>query len=500
MPTEFTGTESARDASERDETGKTLLTARDDPKNAFKKKSAMPPPLDEVLGEVAPETSNSGGGIGRLERRVGVLEAAFADVVERHENSLRDRLASLSAVEETVLALCGRMEKSEKHNAGAAKELRAAVAEAHMRLNGLEAAVVPNGGLLHSPLPPLSAPSPAMDHMEDDLSLPPMVEPSEEESEAEASSTTESYLAVARRAANASVMYRDEKPAAEAKAPRKSRAKLLLAGCLAPMVIVAATVAVLNRHPVTAKVVPAPRPSVAQASVAQKLLPPAQVVVSEPADPAPDQIASAAPITELQAKAGAGDAAAERDLGLKYLAGDGVESNEAEAARWLIGAAYKGEPTAEYWLGTLYARGRGVPVDAFQADHWYEAAAIQGNVRAMHNLAVANFRGLGRDKNDTEAAKWFEKAAELGLSDSQYNLAVFYERGTGVEKNLGEAYKWYAIAAAKGDKEALARVAALAQQLKPEELAQARSAATTFKPFPLDASANAGGIPAPSGG
>jgi len=109
----------------------------------------------------------------------------------------------------------------------------------------------------------------------------------------------------------------------------------------------------------------------------------------------------------------------------------------------------------------------------------------------MHSFAVANFQGQGRDKNYPEAARWFQRAAELGFVDSQFNLAVLYERGAGVPQSLSGAYQWYAIAAAQGDKEAALRVAALAKELKPADLAAARAAAASFKPAPLDEAANA---------
>jgi len=216
---------------------------------------------------------------------------------------------------------------------------------------------------------------------------------------------------------------------------------------------------------------------------------------SLPEEKPPAQVATVSPAKALPQNTAALDAKSERERGLKYLAGDGVSVNDEEAARWLLQAAYHGEPTAAYWLGTLYERGRGVPVDPFQARHWYETAAKKGNRTAMYNLAVANLDGRGAEKNVEQAVQWFGKAAELGMVDSQFNLAVLYERGTGVAQSLTEAYKWYAIAAASGDKEAAARVATLANQLKPEDLAKARSAAAAFKPAPLNASANAAGGP-----
>jgi localization factor PodJL len=60
----------------------------------------------------------------------------------------------------------------------------------------------------------------------------------------------------------------------------------------------------------------------------------------------------------------------------------------------------------------------------------------------------------------------------------------------GVQQSLPTAYKWYMIAAAQGDREAQARVAALASELKPADLADANRAAQSWQPEPLDSAAN----------
>lgn len=390
-------------------------------------------------------------------------------------------------------------------------ELRSALANACMRLNGVEAAQSPAPAVTVSSFAePLAVRDATVQDVEveegsDDLFSSAFVEvsdvPQDENNSEEMPTQPESYLSVARRAANASVTPHDDKTLSRAHQPRSaSRTRLLLLGCAAPMVIVAAFVFVLNRHAVTAETVSVPIAAPVPAPVQTAQLAAPEVVVAPSADPAPPQVTSSLPIDELEEKAKAGDPKAERDLGLKYLAGEGLATNEAEAARWLLSAAYKDEPTAEYWLGTLYARGHGVPADAFQASHWYEAGAKQGNLRAMHSLAVANFEGWGREKNYAEAAKWFEKAARLGSVDSQYNLAVLYEQGTGVPKSLSDAYRWYAIAAAGGDKESHGRVAILAKQLSPADLQTAIRAAASFKPERADESANAAASLAPPSG
>jgi TPR repeat protein len=476
------------------------------------------------MRELAPDASNALG-MGRVERRITMLEKAFAEVVERHEKALRERIGAMATLEENLLVLRNRLEQSEKHHTGAMIQLRSALADACVRLNGVEAAQSPTPAATVTSFPESLAVREAVVEPESLAVREAVVEEVEVEQSADLFSSTfteasdlpqdenisdetpaqpESYLSVARRAANASVLPQDDKNLSRAPRPRRAnRTKLLLLGCAAPVVIVAAFIFVLNRHGVTAQTISIPLPgptATVPAPVQTGQLQAPVVVVAPFADPTPAQVTSSLPLAELEQKAKAGDAKAERDLGLRYLAGDGLTTNEEEAARWLLSAAYKDEPTAQYWLGTLYARGHGVPADAFQASHWYEAGAKQGNLRAMHSLAVANFEGWGREKNTAEAAKWFEKAAQLGSVDSQYNLAVLYEQGTGVTKSLSEAYRWYAIAAAGGDKESQTRVAALAKQLSPSDLQTATRAAASFKSERPDESANAANGPSPPSG
>ena len=69
-----------------------------------------------------------------------------------------------------------------------------------------------------------------------------------------------------------------------------------------------------------------------------------------------------------------GDAAAQRDLGLMYAAGRGVEHDDKEAARWLLLAAEQGEPSAQASLGFAYALGKGVSLDYVEAYKWLDLA------------------------------------------------------------------------------------------------------------------------------
>lgn len=452
-----------------------------------------------------------------LIERVEVLEGAFASMIDRHQKSLHERNDIASWVEQSVKALQLRVEESERPQSRMRAEVKASLPPQTTQFDPPLPAKVAR--LLVEP-PPIAnetpAPRPPVETHFDEL--PPVLAPqtAPDTSNSEEAVLMDNYLLDARRAAIAE-QAGSENERHEAKR-RTKRARVLVVAFLGPVAILATAAMVLNRNVVTAEpttapvptesqladltsnfvnVAPgnplpeAPPPAAPQAAAAPQA--PAQVTAAAPASPTPAQLAGTEPVDKLTELAASGDVKAERDLGLKYLAGDGVQADESQAARWLMRAAYRGEPTAEYWLGTLYARGHGVPEDAFQANHWYEAAAQKGNRRAMHSFAVAYFQGWGVEKNYSEAARWFRSAADLGFVDSQFNLAVLYERGAGIQQSLTEAYKWYAIAAQGGDKEAETRVATLATQLAPAELALAQQAAASFKPAPMDQNANLAG-------
>ena len=441
------------------------------------------------------EPASSGTPIEMI-HRVEVLETAFSSMISRHQKSLHERNDIAQWVEQSVKALQQQVVGSDYVSTRLRPEVKAAPQPVTPPDPPLPAKVArllvepPPVAAVPPPAPRPVSPPPAETHLDE---LPPLLaaEPTQVTSTSEEAVLMDNYLLDARRAAIAT-QSGGEQQAHEAKR-RSKRTRVLAVAFLGPIAILATAAMVLNRNVVTAE----PASTAVPAQVAEIVAPPPvvqtpapEVTVAAPVDPVPAQVASVEPLDNLTALATSGDVKAERDLGLKYLAGDGVQANENEAARWLMRAAYRGEPTAEYWLGTLYARGHGVPADAFQANHWYEAAAQKGNRRAMHSFAVAYFQGWGVEKNYSEAARWFRSAADLGFVDSQFNLAVLYERGAGIPQSLTEAYKWYAIAAQGGDKESDSRVAVLATQLAPADLALAQQAAASFKPAPLDQSAN----------
>lgn len=179
----------------------------------------------------------------------------------------------------------------------------------------------------------------------------------------------------------------------------------------------------------------------------------------------------------VQRLANAGDAKAQHDLGMLYLAGRHVLKDPARAAEWFEKAAVQGLANAQFNLGVLYQRGQGVAQNDRLAFFWYQSAAEQGMARAQHNLATAYADGRGTQTNYPKAVEWMTKAAEAGLGESQFSLASLYELGFATGKpDLDQARKWFERAAAQGDAQAPQRLQRIEQQIAARAPAETRPA------------------------
>ncbi len=72
------------------------------------------------------------------------------------------------------------------------------------------------------------------------------------------------------------------------------------------------------------------------------------------------------PIEEVKAKAEAGDAESEVELGRRYDKGEGVVKDHTEAAKWYRKAAEQNLADAQYNLGVCYEHGEGVMKDRWR--------------------------------------------------------------------------------------------------------------------------------------
>ena len=128
-------------------------------------------------------------------------------------------------------------------------------------------------------------------------------------------------------------------------------------------------------------------------------------------------------VAAVRARAEAGDAGAQNDLGLSYVHGQGVPQDDAEAVRWLRLAADQEDAGAQFNLGVMYDTGEGVPQDDAEAARWYRLAADQGNTSAQFNLGFMYITGEGVPQDYVQAHMWFNLAASRRTGEDR-ELAV----------------------------------------------------------------------------
>jgi TPR repeat protein len=125
-------------------------------------------------------------------------------------------------------------------------------------------------------------------------------------------------------------------------------------------------------------------------------------------------------ISALQAKAQAGDAEAEFQLGEAYRGGKGVAADLETAIGWYRKAAAQGHIRASEELGfALFAHG-----DRKEAMPYIEKAAARGEPRAFYLLGTAHFNGDYASRDWPLAYAQTMRAAAAGLPAAQRNMEL----------------------------------------------------------------------------
>jgi localization factor PodJL len=88
-------------------------------------------------------------------------------------------------------------------------------------------------------------------------------------------------------------------------------------------------------------------------------------------------------------------------------------------------------------------------------------AALGGDAGAAYEVAMRFVEGRGVPANLEEGARWFERSASKGLTPAQFRYASMLEKGQGVKKDLAAAQKLYIAAASKGHAKAMHNLAVL---------------------------------------
>ena len=152
---------------------------------------------------------------------------------------------------------------------------------------------------------------------------------------------------------------------------------------------------------------------------------------------------------DLEKAAKKGDVAAQRDLGICYFNGAGIDTDNQKAFQWLCQAALQ-DVQAQYYLGVMFEEGRADPTSDKKGYYanllktlnsnerqtektspsllWYLKAASGNSDEAQLKLAYI-FRKAG---NEGDAIKMFQLAADLGNSEAQKEIDKFYQGIKGI--------------------------------------------------------------------
>lgn len=122
-----------------------------------------------------------------------------------------------------------------------------------------------------------------------------------------------------------------------------------------------------------------------------------------------------------------------------------------ESLRALHAKALAGDAWSQTQMGYHYHVGDSVPQDHLHALPWYELAAAQKQAQAIYNIGLlyGSSEVLGVDLK--KAVAHFRQAHELGYSAASRELGRRYQNGQGVEIDYTEAIRLYTIASDKND-------------------------------------------------
>ncbi|WP_127560467.1 tetratricopeptide repeat protein [Nioella ostreopsis] len=165
-----------------------------------------------------------------------------------------------------------------------------------------------------------------------------------------------------------------------------------------------------------------------------------------------------AEIAGLTARAEAGEASAQLDLGMIYWDGEGVEQDYVRAVQLFRQAAEQGNAIAQSNLAYAYYNAEGVENDDNAAMYWAGLSAAQGDEVAMRLVAFGHYRGRGFPENRAEAARIWAEAANLGDDYSAYNMGIIIRDGDGVQQDDALAILWFERAQELGHPDAAERL------------------------------------------
>lgn len=158
---------------------------------------------------------------------------------------------------------------------------------------------------------------------------------------------------------------------------------------------------------------------------------------------------AAVPYRDMRARAEAGDAAAQWELGMMLLNGDGAPKNEREAYRWVRASGEAGHENGMISTAVMLAMGQGVARDPAQARDWYRRTAeTHGSAHALRGLAGMLITGEGGPTDLNRGMAYLQLADEAGDENAARLLAIVGPQvGAQIDPGRVEALKAEWIAA-----------------------------------------------------
>lgn len=108
--------------------------------------------------------------------------------------------------------------------------------------------------------------------------------------------------------------------------------------------------------------------------------------------------------------------------------------------------------------------------------------AQQGDPQAQLFVGYLYETGQGVRQDYAEAVRWYRKAAEQGNTIAQAQLGNMYRLGKGVSQSYVMAYMWFDISARSGNANAKDLRRAVASNMSPAEIAEAKRLSAEWRP------------------
>ena len=108
--------------------------------------------------------------------------------------------------------------------------------------------------------------------------------------------------------------------------------------------------------------------------------------------------------------------------------------------------------------------------------------AQQGDPQAQLFVGYLYETGQGVRQDYAEAVRWYRKAAEQGNTIAQAQLGNMYRLGKGVSQSYVMAYMWFDISASSGNANAKDLRRAVASNMSPAEIAEAKRLSAEWRP------------------